>query len=52
MPSKPRTGRGDKFAHGGSPDQRHLPPRGREAWDINIPELDIKSVKPKARDSS
>lgn len=49
-PFRPRTGRGDEFAHGGSPDQRDLGPRGLAARDIYIPDLHIGSIKPKTRD--
>ncbi len=49
-PFKHRSGRGDEFTHGGSPDQRDLPPRGLRARDIYIPDLHLDTIRPKTRD--
>jgi error-prone DNA polymerase len=49
-PFRHETGRGDEFAHGGSPDQRDMRPRGPAPRDIYIPDLHIDTIKPGTRD--
>jgi error-prone DNA polymerase len=43
------TGRGDEFAHGGGPDPRDQPTSTVLPRDIFIPNLDIDTLKVKAR---